>query len=144
MRVIILLMLLFISGGVCAQAAPTLQDTTTLKNTIMAMDLALMRKDTILLKIVLHDDLVYGHSNGWRESKRDIVNHLYDGTITYKYINEYEPDIVFAGDVACVRTNPDINVVMDGKLIELKLHVLMVWLKTDKGWRLLSRQSIRI
>lgn len=138
-RILILVVSLFVCGNALAQS-----DTTILGNTMLAMDLALQRKDSVLLKVVLHDKLVYGHSNGWRESKRELIDHLFDGTVTYKYINEFEPSYVFEGNIACVRTNPDVNVLMNGKLIELKLHVLTVWIKTDRGWRLLSRQSIRI
>ncbi|MCD6065129.1 MAG: hypothetical protein K0R82_3040, partial [Flavipsychrobacter sp.] len=90
-------------------------------------------------------DLKYGHSNGWIESKQDVINDLRDGVLDYRRIDSYEPSYIFNGNIACVRTNPDIIVAMNGQVLDLKLHVLQVWIKTkDKGWQLISRQSTKI
>ncbi|WP_276132849.1 nuclear transport factor 2 family protein [Polluticoccus soli] len=139
MRQLLIIVLLFVCGTVFAQS-----DTVVLKNTMVAMDQAMLRKDSFYLKMVLHDDLKYGHSNGWIEKKQDVINDLRDGVLDYKRIDSYEPVFTFYGNIACVRTNPDITVVMDGKVLELKLHVLQVWVKTGNRWQLLSRQSTKI
>ncbi|MCD6062608.1 MAG: hypothetical protein K0R82_519 [Flavipsychrobacter sp.] len=65
MRILFVITLFFACGNVFAQS-----DTVVLKNTMIAMDQAMLRGDSVLLKVVLHEDLKYGHSNGWIETNR--------------------------------------------------------------------------
>jgi hypothetical protein len=35
----------------------------------------------------LHNDVSYGHSNGWVETKTNIIKNLYNGKLAYKKID---------------------------------------------------------
>ena len=43
----------------------------------------MVKKDTLLLKQILHDSLVYIHSNGLIESKNDFIFSIISGKIEY-------------------------------------------------------------
>jgi hypothetical protein len=115
-----------------------------LRQEVSVLRKALVEKDSVKLNGILHDQLSYGHSNGWRESKKEVVNHLFDGRLVYHEIEEQILDITKKGQMACVRTENEIRVDLDGKPLQLKLHVLQVWVYQGKRWLLLSRQSTRI
>jgi hypothetical protein len=117
--------------------------TSFLKEAVARFDKALVTKDTAALKQVLHKDLSYGHSNAWVETKTDLLKNLYNGKITYKKIETMEQKWVTSKEWASVRSTAEIDFVLDGKEGHLKLHVLQVWMKTNKGWQLLARQSTK-
>jgi hypothetical protein len=107
---------------------------------------ALQQKDTAVLKKLLHKKLSYGHSNGWIESRQDVMTDLHNGKLVYNSISQSAPNIVIEGKTAAVRAEADIDVALDGKQVKLKLHILQVWVwkDKDKEWKLLSRQSTKI
>jgi hypothetical protein len=118
--------------------------TEFLKQAVVKLDVALVKKDTVVLNQVLHNELTYGHSNGWIETKRDVISDLVAGKLVYKKIKTKEQQWKTGKDWATLRTKTEIEYVMDGKEGSLELHVLQVWLKTNKGWQLLARQSTKM
>lgn len=118
--------------------------TAFIKEAVAKLDRALVSKDTISLKKLLHKDASYGHSNGWVENKQDVINHLLSGKLLYKKIESTDLEWKMTKDVASVRSKTELKYVLDGKDGELNLHVLQVWVKTNKGWQLIARQSTKI
>lgn len=139
MRITCTILLFFIYSAVYAQA-----DTEGLKKAVAGLNTALLVKDSVALKSLLSDKVTYGHSNGWIETKQEVVQHLFDGTLTYNSIIQGEPSIVLEGDIASVRANADVDVSLKGTQVKLGLHILQVWKKDKKRWVLLSRQSTKI
>ena len=137
MKIRITIVLLLISSFTFAQ-------TSFLKEAVAKLDKALITKDTIVLKQLLHKDLTYGHSNGWVETKADVVKDLISGKLAYDKIESKEAKWTVTNDIATVRTITEIDFRLDDKPGGLKLHVLQVWLKTNKGWQLLSRQGAKL
>ena len=118
--------------------------TTFLKEAVAKLDKALIAKDTLLLKQLLHKDVTYGHSNGWVESKADVIKDLITGKLAYNKIDSKNVKWIVTNNIATIRNSSDITYVLEGKTGELHLHVVQVWLKTNKGWQLLTRQSTKI
>lgn len=133
---ITILLLFLISSFTFAQSS--------LKDAVSKLNAALIAKDTIVLKELLHDDLSYGHSNAWIETKNDLLKHLYNGKLSYSKVETKETNIAETSNHANVRSTTEIEYVLDGKEGKLKLHVLQVWVKTNKGWQLLARQSVKL
>ncbi|MDQ3550766.1 MAG: nuclear transport factor 2 family protein, partial [Bacteroidota bacterium] len=117
---------LFITTTVSAQ-------TSFLKEAAIKLEKALIQKDTVTLKQLLHNDVSYGHSNGWVETKGDIIKDLYNGKLAYKKIEHKSVIWAVGPDWGTVRSTDEINYILDGKPATLKLHVLNVWLKTGRG-----------
>ena len=137
---ILIIWLLLVSCS-CLAGKP---DTAGLKVAVSDLNLALIRKDSAVLKKLLHKKVTYGHSNGWVETKREVIEDLYNGKLVYNKIDQGNLEIVKEENTASVRTTADIEVLLNGKPIQMKLHVLQVWIKEKKGWLLLSRQSTKI
>jgi hypothetical protein len=118
--------------------------TSFLKEAVAKLNKALIAKDTVVLKQLLHRDATYGHSNGWVETKADVINDLVTGKLTYSKIDTKNVKWIVNNNVATIRNSSEISFELDGKPGELHLHVVQVWLKTNKGWQLLARQSTKI
>jgi hypothetical protein len=137
MRVFFFITLLFVSSFSFAQ-------TSFLKDAVAKLDKALVEKDTVTLKQLLHKDATYGHSNGWVETKDDVIKDLATGKLAYKKITSKDVKWEANKDWATMRSTTKLKYVMNGSEVDLKLHVLQVWLKTNKGWQLIARQSTKI
>jgi len=119
-------------------------DSLGLKNTMQQLDKALLQKDETVLKSVLHKDLSYGHSNGWIQSKGDILNDFASGKLTYSKIeNNSSAIIIITKEYATVKTNTNAEGVVNGTAFNLKLHIMQFWVKTKRGWQLIARQSAK-
>jgi hypothetical protein len=96
------------------------------------------------LKNLLHEKLVYGHSNGWIETKKELIDDLYNGKITYTKIQSSAEQVLIEGNTGCIRATLEIEALMDGKTLPFKLHGLQVWVWKHKKWQMLSRQSVKM
>lgn len=139
MRSVITLLLLTISISAFAQA-----DSVSLKKAVADFNKALISKDSVTLKKLLHDKIAYGHSNAWMQTKSDVIGDLFSGKIVYNVIDQYFDNITIEGNAAAVRETANINIEMSGKPLQLKVKILQVWVYKKKGWQLFSRQSVKI
>ena len=120
-------------------------DSVGLKNAMQQLDKALLQKDETVLKSVLHKDLSYGHSNGWIQSKSDILNDFKSGKLAYNKIeNNSSVIIIITRDYATVKSNTNAEGVVNGTAFNLKLHIMQFWIKTKNGWQLIARQSAKL
>jgi hypothetical protein len=118
--------------------------TSFLKDAVSKLDKALIEKDTATLKQLLHKNLTYGHSNGWVETKDDVVKDLTSGKLVYYTIKSDSITWKTDANWASMRSKTKVEVSVNNNRTELNLHVLQVWLKTNKGWQLIARQSTKL
>ena len=137
MKIVVTILYLFVYSLSLAQ-------TSFLKEAMAKLDKALIAKDTITLKQLLHKDLSYGHSNAWVETKEDVIKDLISGKLAYSKIESKDFLWTASKDWATVRTTSAINYLLDGEEGTLQLHVMQCWLKTNKGWQLIARQSTKL
>jgi len=129
----------------CIMSVVLFAQTSYLKEAASKLDKALLAGDTVSLKLLLHKDLSYGHSNAWIESKSDVLKDLKSGKLNYTKIENKERKWTADKDWATCRSTSEIGYVMDGKEGSMKLHVLQVWVKTGNNrWQLLARQSTKL
>lgn len=139
MKVLFTIAFFFTSVVVYAQV-----DSVGLKDAMQKLDKALLGKDNATLELVLHKDLSYGHSNGWVQSKVDVINDFKSGKLRYNKIENNSLSILNINKKwATVRTNTNAEGVVNNNAFKLTLHVMQVWIKTKKGWQLLARQSAK-
>lgn len=134
-----LILLLFVSAGSSAQ-----QKQIKLHNAVTNFYKALVDRDTITIKKLTDNKLVYGHSNGWNQNQVEIINDLYNGKLTYTGIKQSEEQIIIDENTGCVRSKVDVDVLMDKTKLNFKLYALMVWIYKKGSWKLLSRQGIKL
>ena len=136
-RIFVTILFFFISSLSFAQ-------TSFLKDAVSKLDIALVEKDTVILKQLLHKNVTYGHSNGWVESKDDVIKDLISGKLIYHKIKSDSVTWKSEPAWASMRSTIKVDVTVNNNRMELSLHVLQVWLKTNKGWQLIARQSTKL
>jgi hypothetical protein len=139
MRVIVTIIFLISGLTGFAQA-----DSVLLKEAMAKLDKALIEKDSIALKQLLHTDAGYGHSNGWVQTKKDVLQDSRTGYLVYKSLTNEQVNINVNEKWASARTTTKAAGSRDGKDFDLTLHVLQVWIKTKNGWKLVARQSTKL
>lgn len=108
------------------------------------LDNALKKNDTIDLKLILHTQLSLGHSNGLTEDKNTLLEHLNSGYLKYNRIEEEGmKQVQFVQNIATVRRQVKVSGALNGLSFDIKLNVLEVWLKENRAWELLCRQSVK-
>ena len=133
-------LILFVVNGSFAQV-----DSVGLKDAMQQLDKALLQKDETVLKSILHKDLGFGHSNGWIQTKTDILNDFTSGKLTYnKFENNSSAIVTISKKYATVKTNTNAEGSVNGTAFKLTLHIMQFWIKTKKGWQLIARQSAKL
>jgi len=139
MKRIIIFILLFVSTKCFSQ-----KDTSVVLDAVLRLEKALVAKDTAQLSPLLHKDLAYGHSSGWVQTKKDVLNDMLSGFLVYNKIDNNSVSIEVSKEKAIVKERIAVNGVRDGKPFELSLFVMEVWLQNKKGWQLYARQSAKL
>jgi hypothetical protein len=111
--------------------------------TIKEFHQALVSKNTVSINQQTDKALSYGHSNGWVETKADVIKDLETGVISYHAFKEDSITVVINGTMANVRFNADITATMKGTTTTFPLRVLEVWVKKGKRWVLFARQAVK-
>jgi Domain of unknown function (DUF4440) len=113
--------------------------TTTLKE----FHQALVKKNTVSINQQTDKALSYGHSNGWVETKTDLIKDLETGYISYGSFKEDSIAVTMNGNMANVRFVADITATMKETTNTFHLKVLEVWVKKGKRWVLFARQAVK-
>ena len=118
-------------------------DEDKLISTLKEFHLALVNKNTVSINQQTDKALSYGHSNGWVETKADVMKDLETGYISYQMYKEDSISVLMNGNMANVRFNADITATMKATTITYHLKVLEVWVKKGKRWVLFARQAVK-
>ncbi len=118
-------------------------DTSVILSEVLKLEKALVSKDSITLKKLLHPDVAYGHSNGWVQMKPDILEDMRRGYLVYGRIENQSISINLKKKKAFVKERITVEGTVNGTAFKLNLFVLQLWVRTKKGWQMLSRQSAK-
>jgi len=108
------------------------------------IDQAFIAKDTSALTKILHNDLTLGHSNGWIETKSELLETLMNEGVIYLKIVTAEPFSIHhtSDNLISTRRKIDVTGLLKTMPFEVKLNVLEVWIYKEENWQLLARQSV--
>ncbi len=119
-------------------------DEEKLSSTLKEFHQSLVKKNTVSINQQTDKALSYGHSNGWVETKTEMIKNLETGYISYKSIKEDSLQVVINGNVANARFVGDYEVSLNGgNTVVYHLKVLEVWVKKGRRWLLFARQAVR-
>ena len=135
---ILLTILLFAGMTVHAQT-----DEEKLSVTIREFHQALVDGNTVSINQQTDKGLSYGHSNGWVETKSELMSHLETGYMNYNSYKEDSVQFMINGSMANVRFVADINATLNGTAGIFHLKVLEVWVRKGKRWILFARQAVK-
>ena len=138
MRLLFLIVLIFVTNGLFAQT-----EETKLTAAMKEFHQALVNKNTASINQQTDKALSYGHSNGWVETKTDMIKDLETGYIVYHSYKEDSLNITMDGTMANARFVADISATLRGNTTNFHLKVLEVWVKKGKRWLLFARQAVR-
>jgi len=135
-----ILLLLFAFSSVFANAQTEEEKLTT---ALKEFHQALVNKNTASINQQTDKALSYGHSNGWVETKADMIKDLETGYIVYHSFKEDSLKITINDSIANARFVADVRATMNGNDTNVHLKVLEVWVKKGKRWMLFARQGVR-
>jgi len=135
-----LLSLLLVFTFVIANAQNEEEKLITTMKEFHAM---LVSKNTISINQQTDKALSYGHSNGWVQTKTDIIQDFETGLISYQSYKEDSVNVIINGNMANIRFIADIKATLRGNASSNHLRVLEVWVKKGKRWILFARQAVK-
>lgn len=95
------------------------------------------------LSTLLHDNVYYIHSNGWKETKDEVIQNITSGKLIYNGIKIHESDVRIIEETAVVTGKGTFYVSMENKPLEINLYYTEVYIFTDTGIKLLSRHACK-
>ena len=134
----LLTILFFFSAVACFGQS----DEEKLIMTMKEFHQALIEKNTVSINQQTDKALSYGHSNGWVQTKTDLMDDFGKGLISYQAFKEDSIMVTMNGNMANVRFIADITATMKTKA-DYRLKVLEVWVKKGKRWVLFARQAVK-
>lgn len=118
-------------------------DEEKLTVTLKEFHQSLVNKNTVSINQQTDKALSYGHSNGWVETKTDLIKNIGSGYMNYSSYKEDSIQISMNGNMGNARFIADINVALNGNAGSYHLKVLEVWVKKGKRWILFARQAVK-
>lgn len=104
----------------------------------------LISKQYDSLLTLFHEDIEYIHSNGWVESKADIIADLKSGKLNYKRVDVNEVKVRLSKNAAILTGKGVFFVTMDNKDLEIKLLYSEVYIKEKGKWLLSHRHANKL
>lgn len=96
------------------------------------------------LESVLDDRLVFIHSNGWPETKKEFIDDIKSGKLRYSAIEVIESSVRVYPTSAIVIGRGKFTVALDGKDLALELKYTEVYIARNGKWLLASRHANRM
>jgi len=138
MKKLLTILFVLVAFGSFAQT-----DEKKLIKTMKEFHVALVNKNTISINQQTDKVLSYGHSNGWVQTKADLIKDFETGYISYQGFKEDSITVAMNGNMANVRFIADITATMKGGKNVYHLKVLEVWVKKGNRWVLFGRQAVK-
>lgn len=104
---------------------------------------AMTKRDTGALKEMLHEDLVYIHSNALTETKSTHISAIAQGTLVYQKMSREKVVVRQYGKIAITNGTLKVQGILKGAPFELNLLYTAVYKKRKNQWQLLNWQSTK-
>ena len=105
---------------------------------------AMTRKDTLALRELLADDLVYIHSNTLTESKKEHITNIATGYLIYEKMTREQAKVRRYGKTALSNGVVQVRGILKEKTFEMRLAYTAVYRKKGGTWRLVNWQSTKV
>ena len=137
--IIFLIVFLFSTTTIYGQ-----EQSEKIKSSMKEFHQALISKDAGAIDRFTHPNLSYGHSNGWIETKAELLDHNKSGYLVYLSFMEDSIQVSVSGKVSYIRFVADIRSSMNSAAPkDIRLKVVEVWVMDKKDWKILVRQAVR-
>lgn len=110
-----------------------------------ALTEAMLEPTAQVLNKLASDKLSYGHSSGAIETKEQFVHTLISGASVFEEIQISDQKVDVQNDTAIVRHILSAKTNDPGKgPANIRLGIILTWVKSDDGWQLLARQAFKL
>jgi hypothetical protein len=96
------------------------------------------------LESILDEQLLFVHSNGWTETKREFIQDIKSGKLRYVNIDVQEASARLFKETAIVIGKGKFQVNLEGNTLDINLYYTEVYVRKDKKWLLASRHANRL
>ena len=139
-RLIVLIVFTHLVAGLKAQE----KQIKSLENAVETLRKAMVDGDRNALSLISSDQLTYGHSSGKIENQKEFVESIANGSSNFETIELSNQKIIIQNKTGIVRHDFVATTHDAGKAPgEVKLHIITVWVKEGKNWKIIGRQAIR-
>ncbi len=104
----------------------------------------MINKQLDSLEVMLDDKVMYTHSNGWTESKPEVLGNLKSGRLVYKNVQVQEVSVRLYKSTAIVTGTGKFSGINNGNAFDLSLRYTEVYVLKKKKWLLASRHANRM
>ena len=115
-----------------------------IETSIETLNKAMISQDKSMLEKLTAEDLSYGHSTGVVQNKSEFIKDVLSGPVKFFQIDNANQMITVTDNTATVRNICSIKGTRDGSALDLKIGILMIWIKKGDGWKLLARQGYKL
>lgn len=137
---ILFLGLILISANLFGQKSETAVDQLHRKKFTW-----LINKNYDSLNWIMSDQVQYIHSNGWVQSKKEVVDDISTGKLNYTHIEVIEAKTTIYQNTAIVSGKGKFRGLMPDKSeFNLSLFYTEVYVKVGKDWKLINRLATKI
>lgn len=134
-----LILMAFLSFAQTKDEQKVLDNVKLLHNTIFGT------KDSLTLEKYAAKEVTYGHSHGNVQDRKTYINSVSHNKSVYTDMAANNITVIINGNTAVSRyllTGTETN--KDGKVTQLKLNILQVWVKEKKEWKMIARQAVMV
>ncbi|NOS93367.1 MAG: nuclear transport factor 2 family protein [Cyclobacteriaceae bacterium] len=104
----------------------------------------MIHKNVDSLALVLDNDLRYVHSNGWSETKQEVLDDLLSGKLNYVAVDIHAAQVRLYEQTAIVNGTGKFQVTMNGNPLTIELGYTEVYVKRQGKWLLATRHANRM
>ncbi|MBD1426763.1 nuclear transport factor 2 family protein [Sphingobacterium arenae] len=106
---------------------------------------AMLKPNEQVLNKLTSDKLSYGHSSGTVETKKQFVQTLISRASVFDEIQTTEQTVAVQGNTAIVRHTLNAKTNDPGKgPANIRLGIMLIWVKSNDGWQLFGRQAFKL
>jgi len=104
-----------------------------------------VNKDSLSLEELFAKEVTYGHSGGKVQNRKEAIDGISHNKSTYSNPVISDITVTVNGNTAVSRQLfTAVERTKDGKEEPLKLHIILVWVKEKKEWKLIARQAVKV
>ena len=104
---------------------------------------ALINADKELLEDLIHDNLIYIHSNGVKESKHEFISNIISKKYRYLNMKRANEEVRTIGDFGILTGIGFFETMLNGKFLEVRVRFHSIWVRNGNGWKFYSWQATK-
>ena len=139
--VFLFLPILFLSNSLIFSQIKIEQEITALEKQRFQ---AMMQKDVVFLEKVMTEDATYAHSNGLVENKKQHLENVSLGNITYQEMDVEKNNLRVYKKTAVNNGIIKVKGLYKGHPFDIRLGYTNIYVKQKRKWKLAAWQSVKL